>query len=80
MNIPAAYDEIRLLYIERRDWIDAYTKAAAKGDRLAMAHMAMTENHRHRLAIHADAGRILAAVRDAHQRDPDALSAVLRLP
>jgi hypothetical protein len=73
-------DEARLIWSEKRDWIAAYHTSAARGDRLALGHMAMDGINKHRLGTLAEIGKVLAAVAEAHQRDPAALAAVIGDP
>lgn len=72
--------EARLMWIEKRDHRSAYAKAATKGDRLAIGLMGMDGLAEARQARLADIGRVLAAVSAAHERDPDALAAVIGSP
>jgi hypothetical protein len=76
-------DVLRLLWLQKRDHIAAYRAEAEKGakaDRVALSHMAMDVIHVQQLEALAFAGRLAAAVIEAHERDPDALAAVIGRP
>jgi hypothetical protein len=76
-------DVLRLLWLQKRDHIAAYRAEAGKGakaDRVALSHMAMDVSHVQQLEALGSAGRLATAVLEAHERDPDALAAVIGRP
>ena len=79
-DYAALVDQARLIYMERKDQIDALPAAAEKGNAIAKAKMATIDHLKHRLATIGQIGRVLAAVAKADKADPDAVRALIGDP